>query len=162
MCGNWEGVARTGAVVWEGGEAPLGFLGAAVREGHCVSLQRLCVCVWPLDSGAMPTVPTRLYEVGAGAESHPEEACAEVWLVEARPGQQVGGTGSWSLSKSVTVFLSAHCNLIRNVFSGTQRRVFTLRLGIREPPQSDLSEFSPPTPHASLNRIVHCLEGILL
>lgn len=33
---------------------------------------------------------------------------------------------SWSLSKSVTVFLSAHCNLIRNVFFRIQRQVFTL------------------------------------
>lgn len=70
----------TGRVVWEGGEAQIEFLGAAVREKCFVSLQRLCVCTWSLDSGAMPAVPMRFFSRGVGAKRHPKEACAEVWL----------------------------------------------------------------------------------
>lgn len=83
MCGKWEGwggCGTPGTIVWEGGEAQMRFLGAAVRGEHCVSFQRLRMCVWPLDSGAMPLVPTRLSKMGVGAKRHREEACAEVWL----------------------------------------------------------------------------------
>lgn len=54
MCGNWEGwggLGAPGAVVWEGGEAQMGFLGAAVRAEHYVSFQSFCMCVGPLDLG---------------------------------------------------------------------------------------------------------------
>lgn len=51
----------TGRDVWEGGEAQIEFLGAAVREKRFVSLQRLCMCTWSLDSGAMPAVPMRFF-----------------------------------------------------------------------------------------------------
>lgn len=67
--------------MWEGREAQTGFLGPAVREGHCVPFQRLRMCVWPLDSGAMPVVPMRLSKMGVGAKRQPEKACAEVWPV---------------------------------------------------------------------------------
>lgn len=71
----------TGRVVWEKGEAQIECLGAAVRERHFVFLQRLCMCTWPLDSGAMPVVLMRFLKMGVGAKRHPKEACAEVWLV---------------------------------------------------------------------------------
>lgn len=55
--GGREGKARQSFL--EGVEAQTEFLGTAVRERHFVSFQRFCMCTWPLDSGAMPTVPTR-------------------------------------------------------------------------------------------------------
>ena len=41
----------------EGGKAERESLGASVRERRFVSRQRLCMCTWPLDSGAVPGVP---------------------------------------------------------------------------------------------------------
>lgn len=61
MCGNWEGVGHRVGVVWEEGEAKIEFLGAAnLRQGHSVSPQRLCMAIWPLDSGTPPVVPMTL------------------------------------------------------------------------------------------------------
>lgn len=42
-----------------GAGAEIEFLGAAARERHLVSLQKLCECPWPPDSGTVPAVPVR-------------------------------------------------------------------------------------------------------
>lgn len=112
--------------MWEGEKKEIEVLSAAMRERHSVSLQRLCLRPWPLDSGTVPEGPARFLKMGVGAKRAPPRK------LMLRCGWRSPGLGSslkeesWSLSKSVTVFLSAHCYLIRNGFFRIQRQVFTL------------------------------------